>query len=159
MGQHAKALHYLERAKQIQPRAPAVRSLEVILLGRAGQEAQALDLGRQAIADKVQDFDLANTTFVLAMRARDYALAEQALRLRMAGWPSSRVHGLVQLGLLYDTGLKDRERALAAFREAVALASEADRKTLLPQIPAAYRERLGLEGLAPAAPQTSANKG
>ena len=36
-----------ERAKIIQPQAPSVRSLEVILLARTGQEGKALALARQ----------------------------------------------------------------------------------------------------------------
>ncbi|RYG11726.1 MAG: PHB depolymerase family esterase, partial [Burkholderiales bacterium] len=48
MGQPDKALVYLDRAKKIQPNAPAVRSLEVVLLSRTGQESKALALARDA---------------------------------------------------------------------------------------------------------------
>jgi O-antigen ligase len=162
MGQPAQALAYLERAKKIQPRAPAVRSLEVILLSRTGQDAQALSLARQAIADNIYDYDLANASFVLAWRAGDYDLAVSAMRLRMAGWPASRAEGYFQLGTMYDTGLHDTDQALAAFKQALALATDTDRQALLPRIPPAYAARLGLPKGAPAAPpapQTSANKG
>jgi O-antigen ligase len=162
MGQPAQALAYLERAKKIQPRAPAVRSLEVILLSRTGQDAQALSLARQAIADNIYDYDLANASFVLAWRAGDYDLAVRAMRLRMAGWPASRAEGYFQLGTMYDTGLHDTDQALAAFKQALALATDTDRQALLPRIPPAYAARLGLSKEAPAAPpapQTSANKG
>jgi O-antigen ligase len=46
MGDLDKAGMYLDRAEQIQPRAPSVRSLEVILLQRTGQDARALALAR-----------------------------------------------------------------------------------------------------------------
>ena len=162
MGHPAQALAYLEQAKKIQPRAPAIRSLEVVLLSRTGQEAKALSLARQAIADNIYDYDLANATFVLAWRAGDYDLAVRAMRVRMAGWPASRAEGYFQLGTLYDTGLHDTEQALAAFTQALALAPDSERPTLVSRIPPAYRARLGLGKDAPAAPagpQTSASKG
>ena len=163
MGQTAQALVYLERAKKIQPRAAAVRSLEVILLNRSGQDARALTLAREAIADNVYDYDMANAAFVLGWRAGDYELAERAMRIRMNGWPASRAEGYFQLGALYDTALHDAERALDAFRQSLALATDSERQTLRLRIPPAYAAKLGLapEGPAvpPPGPQTSANKG
>jgi O-antigen ligase len=143
MGQPAEALAHLDRARKIQPRAQAVRSLEVILLSRTGEEARALELARQAIADKVYDYDLANASFALGWRAGDYELAAEAMRLRMTGWPATRVSGYMQLGEMYAKGAKEPERALAAFKQALDLAPEPDRPALLQRIPAAYRARLG----------------
>ena len=155
MGNIDSALAYLERAKKLQARAPAVRSLEVMLLSRTGQAVRALELGREAINDNVVDFDLANATFGLAWRAGDYALASKAMESRMTAWPASRAEGLVQLGNMYASGAKDPERALGAFRQAIALASEPERSALMAQIPPEYRARLA----EPATPQTSASKG
>jgi O-antigen ligase len=159
MGQPAQALAFLERAKRIQPQAPAVRSLEVILLSRTGKDAPALALARQALADNIYDYDLANAAFALAWRAGDYDLAARAMRMRMAGWPASRADGYFQLGTMYDTGLRDTDQALAAFKQALALATDAERQELLSRIPLAYQAKLGLATDTPAAPQTSANKG
>jgi O-antigen ligase/Tfp pilus assembly protein PilF len=163
MGKPAEAMAYLERARKIQPRAPAVRSLEVIVLSRTGQEARALELARQAIADKVYDYDLANASFILGWRAGDYELAAEAMRLRMIGWPASRVAGYIQLGEMYAQSVKDPEKALAAFKQALELAGEADRPVVLERMPPAYRARLGYPQAAPQAPpgpnQTSASKG
>ena len=161
MDKPAEAMMYLERAKKLQPRAPAVRSLEVILLSRTGQEARALELARQAIAEDVYDFDLANAGFYLASQAGDYALASKAMQLRMAGWPATRVEGYMQLGAMYARSVKDPEQATAAFRQALVLASDDERPGLLQRIPPAYRARLDSSGAtpAPAAAQTSATKG
>jgi tetratricopeptide (TPR) repeat protein len=162
MGKPAEALAYLDRARKIQPRAPAVRSLEVILLSRTGQEARALELARRAIGDNIYDYDLANASFLLGWRAGDYALAAQAMRLRMIGWPNSRVDGYIQLGEMYAQAASNPEQALAAFRQALALAPAADRDALLPRIPPAYRGRLGYPDPTPQAPapaQTSSSKG
>jgi O-antigen ligase len=158
----AKAMEYLERAKKLQPRAPGVRSLEVILLSRSGQDKRALELGREAITDNIYDYDLANATFVLAWRAGDYALASKAMGLRMAAWPASRAEGHIQLGNMYALGVKDPQRATEAFRQAMASASESERAALMAQIPADYRSRLVPPGTVPQpspAPQTSASKG
>lgn len=160
MGSPARAMEYLERAKKLQPRAPAVRSLEVILLSRAGQEAPALELGREAISDNIYDYDLASATFFLAWRAGDYALATKAMELRMAAWPASRAEGHVQLGNMYASGAQQPEKALHAFRQAIELAPESQRQALLAQIPPAYRAKLApREAPQPATPQTSASKG
>ena len=162
LGQMDKAMQYLARAEKIQPHAPSVLSLQVILYGRTGQQAKALAVARQAIADKVYDYDLVNTSFVLAWRAGDYELAAQAMRLRMIGWPGTRAQGYVQLGNMYATGAKDRDKALDAFRRALALTPGAQMEALLPHIPADYRVPLGLRADTPgpgAAGQTSASKG
>jgi O-antigen ligase len=143
MGKPAEALAYLERARKIQPQAPAVRSLEVVLLSRTGEEARALDLARQAIASNIYDYDLANAGFLLGWRAGDYALAAKAMQLRMTGWPDTRVQGYLQLGDMYAQAANDPEKALAAFKQALALAPEAERQSLLQRIPPAYRARLG----------------
>ena len=161
MGKPAEALDYLERAKRLQPRAPSVRSLEVILLSRGGQEARALGLARQAIAEGIYDFDLANTAFYLASDAGDFTLAVKAMQLRMEAWPETRVRGYLELGDMYAQAVKDPEQAMAAYRQALALVPEAERPALLQRILPAYRYRLESNAVpaAPAAAQTSANKG
>jgi O-antigen ligase len=161
LGQMDKAMEYLARAEKIQPHAPAVRSLQVLLYGRAGQEAKALQIARQAIADKIYDYDLLNASFTLAARAGDYQLAADSMRMRMIGWPETRVQGYVQLGNMYATLAKDHDKALDAFRRAVLITPESHRQALLPHIPAEYRAPLGLPAAMPpaAADQTSASKG
>jgi len=162
MGDTEKALEYLERARKIQPRAPAVRSLEVILLSRSGQEARALELARAAIGDNIHDYDLANATFWLAARAGDYALAHKAMQLRIVGWPEGRVQGYLQLGDLYAKQVKDPQKAFNFYQQAMVLTPPARRPELLPRIPAEYWAKLGYPQGAPAAPappQTSASKG
>jgi tetratricopeptide (TPR) repeat protein len=162
MGNIDRALEYMERARKIQPRAPAVRSLEVILLSRSGQEARALELARAAIAENVIDYDLVNSALWLASRAGDYALASKAVELRSAGWPATAVQGYLQLGDMYARQANDPEKALGFFKQAMAAAPEAQRRGLLQQIPPAYWPKLGYAQGGPATPapgQTSASKG
>ncbi len=157
----AKAMEYLERAKKIQPSAPSVRSLEVILLSRTGEDARALQLGRQAIADNIYDHDLANATFLLAWRAHDWPLAAKAMELRTTGWPQSRVQGFMQLGTMYANDAKDSDKAVDAFSQALAVASDSERAALVAQIPAAIRDRAVAAAGSPSTvpTQTSASKG
>jgi O-antigen ligase len=143
MGQTSKAMEYLARAKKIQPQAPAVRSLEVILLARGGQMDQALKMAREAIADNVIDYDLTNAAFSLGWRAGDYAFAAKAMQLRMKGWPLSRADGFMQLGDMYAKGAGDPAQAVAAYKQALALTPEAERGTLLRHLPPEYLPRLG----------------
>ena len=159
MGKSAEALEYMERARRIQPRAPAVRSLEVILLSRSGQEARALELARQAIADSIYDFDLANATFWLASRAGDYALADRAMQLRLTGWEQGRVQGYLQLGDMYAKQANEPEKALNSYRQAIALTPEAQRQGVLARIPPHYRSKMGYPDGPATGPQTSASKG
>jgi O-antigen ligase len=157
-GRNDKALAYLNRAKLIQPDAAAVRSLEVVLLSRTGQDAKALALAKDAMAAKAYDFDLISAAFVLATRAGDYPLALQAMQLRLAEYPWSRGRGYFQLGYLYHSGLKDPERALDAFKRSLELARPNDRQELLQQLPSAYWTALGYTPSTPAAStQTSAS--
>jgi O-antigen ligase len=159
LGQTDKAMEYLHRAEKIQPHAPSVLSLQVVLYSRTGQQAKALEVARQAIADKVYDYDLVKASFALAVRAGDYELAGNAMRLRIAGWPEASAQAYVQLGNMYATGPKDRDKALDAFKHALALAPAAQADALLHQIPPDYRGSLGLPTLPAATTQTSASKG
>lgn len=159
LGNIDKALVYLERSKRIQPKAPSVRSLEVVLLSRSGKESKALDLAREAIDLKIYDHDLVNAAFVLAWRAGDFQFALKTLDIRMKEWPTTRVLGLLQLGNLYTTGLKDSGKAFESFKTAMDATSPDQRQSLLPQIPPVYWPKLGFGHITPVMPnQTSSTK-
>ncbi|HEY8356805.1 MAG TPA: hypothetical protein VIL30_05020, partial [Ramlibacter sp.] len=143
MGQPQAALAHLEQARRIQPQAPAVRSLEVVLLARNGEDAKALAAAKDALANGIHDYDLLNAAFILAWRAGDIPLALRTLQQRMREFPQTQAGGQVQLGLLYLNELKDPAKALDAFRAGVALAATpAERAALLQQLPQPYREQL-----------------
>jgi O-antigen ligase len=154
LGRHDEALAYLARARSIQPRAPAVRSLEVLMLARSGHEPEALRKAQEALAEGIADYDLVNASFILAARARNFPLAQGLLERRMRDWPESRSRGLVELGILQDQGFHDPQRALVAFQLALASAATAnERARLLALVPPDYRARLVADP-----PQTSASK-
>ena len=153
MGNREQAQAYLERARGLQPQAPSVRALEVLLLARAGDEREAMRKAQEALATGVLDYELVNSYFILAWRAREWPLAEQLLQLRMREWPESRARGLLQLGLLYAEAHQDPAKALAAFQLALRVAAPHERELLLQQVPPEFRAQL--EAVQP--PQTSAS--
>jgi len=134
LGQPDKAMEYLNRAKKIQPNAPSVRSLEVILLSRNGNEAKALEIARKDIYADKYDYDMVNTGFVLAMRARDWDLAIRATELRSKGWPTTKAEGDAKIGNAW-LGKGDVNKAMEFFRSALAATPPEQRQTMLNGIP------------------------
>ncbi len=162
MGDTARAAQLLDRAIKLQPRAPSVRSLEIIVLGRLGQEERALQRAHQSIDEGIYDNDLVTGAFILGWRAGQFEFAARAMALRMQLAPTSKATDYAQLGKMYAIAAKDDAKAMAAFREALSLANETQRPVVLNQIPSDFRARLGLPAMpsTPAsATQTSASKG
>lgn len=142
MEQWPRALEYLDRARRLSPDAPAVLSLQVILLSRTGHEAEATRLVRDVIAKGRYDIDLLNAGFVLGWRSGDLRMAEQALKLRIRDFPATRLPDTLRLANFYQVAEKDEVKAMQAWRDALALAGPANRDAVLQQVPAAYRDRL-----------------
>lgn len=149
-GQAAAAQEFLERAKALQPRAPAVISLEVILLTRANKVQEAAELARKSMQDNTYDLDLLNAAIRMSTLVNDEDLALEALKKRNARWPRYAVDGWFKLGQLHASGQKHRNDTLAAlaFAEALRLAGPAARADILSHIPDHLRSQV--EALAPA---------
>lgn len=151
-GNPQQALVYLDRATQLQPDAPAVRSLEVILLSRSGRNAEALALARDALQHNVVDYDLLRATAALAKNAGDYPLAVTAVEMMLPRLPQARSSAYLELGnLYYSAQLHDPVKALQAFRNAIELTAPAQRASLKAEIPPALWDQLGLAATTPAA--------
>ncbi len=124
IGNTEKSMEYLQRSKKLQPNAPSVRSLEVILLSRTGKETEALDLTRRYLQDNLYDYDLVSAGYVLAVRAKEWPLAVRAMELRNKGWPAQAVDGWIKIGNIYaSTEIKDEAKALDAYKAAIAAAT------------------------------------
>jgi len=156
LGEPDKALASVERARKVQPTAPALQALEVLLRARLGQDAQALAVAREAIDSGNADVDLLNAAFMLASRTGDYELARKAMELRLRDSPAHRADGYLQLGKLHASAGKDRTQALLAFEQALAATPEAGRAALREQIPVDYWTQLGLAPTA-GTPQMSSS--
>jgi O-antigen ligase len=142
IGNLDKALEYLARCEKLQPKAPSVRSLKVILMSRSGKEAEAAVLAQTYMNEGIYDFDLVNAAFVLGMRKSDFDMAIQALVIRGRDWPASRLDAQLKLAGIYVNNKKDDVKALAAFKTALELTPEKDRDVLRKQIPPQFQARL-----------------
>jgi tetratricopeptide (TPR) repeat protein len=131
----------LERAKKIQRTAPSVRSLEVILLSRNGNEAKALAIAREDINAGKYDYDMVNTGFVLAMRAQDWDLAIKSIELRTKGWPATKADGDAKIGNAW-VGKGNVNKAMEYFRAAMAATPPEQRQNMLNGIPQALWPQL-----------------
>jgi tetratricopeptide (TPR) repeat protein len=143
LGDMDKAMAYLQRARKLQPRAPSVASLEIILLSRSGREAEAYRKTRALIAGNVYDYDLVNAAYSLGVHFGDWPLAIKALTLRTKDWPALAVDGWLKIGNIYaSTDVKDEAQALSAFRAALAATPDSRKAETRAQIPASYQARL-----------------
>ena len=134
MGEPDKAMAMLERAKKIQRNAPSVRSLEVILLSRNGNEPKALAIAREDINAGKYDYDMVNTGFVLAMRAQDWDLAIKSIELRTKDWPASQADGDAKIGNAW-IGKGNVNKAMEHFRAALAATPPELRRNMLNGMP------------------------
>ena len=141
LGNLPQANVYLARAKALQPRAPAVRSLEAIIVARSGKEDQAKELARQALADKAYDYDLVNAAFALGLRSDDEAFALQAADILKHEWPATQVQVYLELGAFYDKR-KDSAKALENYKLALASTPQSLLGAVLPRIPQPYLGQL-----------------
>jgi tetratricopeptide (TPR) repeat protein len=155
-----QAMAYLERAKRIQPNAPAVRSLEMVLQSRAGHNDQALALARKAMDEGIYDPDTLTAAFVLGAQAGDYALAQRAHALRVEKFPETRPASYLQMGHLYRGPMHDPQKALQAYRQALAEVPAGQRQLVLAQIPPEDRAKVeaGAVPAAASAPQMSSSR-
>ena len=144
MGQIDKAVVLLMRARDVQPDAPSLNSLEVILLSRSGREGEAYYLAKRLVEQGKYDFDLLNGAYVLGGRAQDWPLALRALELRTQGWPQYAVDGHLKSGDIWAAAnsVHDEAKALAAYRAALAAAPPEQKDAVRAHIPEPYRSRL-----------------
>lgn len=144
LGQTEKAREYLRRCQALQPRAPAVRSLEVIILGKEGRQAEALAATRKTLDEGIFDYDLVNAAYILGKANKDWNLALRALELRLKHWPAKATESWLLMGRMHADPKNpkfDETLALTAFRQAVR-ASNQD-PVVRGEVPEPYRSLLG----------------
>lgn len=142
-GEFTQAREYFNRAKIVQPTAPALASLEVMLLSKTGNEQAAVLLAKELLQRGLTDRDLIQTAYVLGMQAHNPALAIQALQLGIQAWPSRAMDGWLKLAEIYDSApVGDEGQALHAYRSALAVAAPAYQDAVLAMMPPKYRAQL-----------------
>ncbi len=136
------AIEYLARAKVIQADAPAVRSLEVVLLTQTAQEDKALRLAREYLNSTSADAELVNLAILMGTAARDWPLVIQALTLRGKGSPALASDSWLRIGVIYLENLNDEAQALQAFRAGIAAAPEMYRDRVRERVPISVRGKV-----------------
>lgn len=142
-GDLPQAQIYYDRAMAIRPDAPALRSVEVMLLLRRGQDAAALTRLREHVASGQVEADLIEYAYVLGLRNKDFALALAAQNLQRQLWPHTRIDSWLKTAMVYaGPDLKDPKQALEAFQAALEATPESLRPQVRQRVPPEYRDRL-----------------
>lgn len=139
-GDTEKAQEYLNRGNALQPTAPTLMSLEVMLWSRTGREREAALRAKTLLKAGLADRDIIQTAFYLGKRLPDTDLTIMALEQGIKTWPEKAVDGWLQLGAIYSS--KDRyneKKAIASFRAAVDATPSAYKSAVLARIPPPYR--------------------
>ena len=140
MGNNEKALQVLEKATKLQPNAPSVRSLDVVLKSRTGREPEAARIAKMSIKEGIVDYDMLNAAYVLGVRSSDWNLAIDGLEARNRYFPEQALDGWLKMGAIYATNLANEPKALEAYRKAMALAP--DKEFVRKQLPVGYQAKL-----------------
>lgn len=77
-----------EALATLQPDAPRTRALDILLLRRSGQDADAARQLRSDFAQGIHDYDLVRFALAIGVDQQDRALAIEAYRLWVNGWPA-----------------------------------------------------------------------
>ena len=142
-GDVAGATTYLERALRIQPDAPSLPSLQVLLWSRTGHLQQALQQAQTLLASGVIDADLVQVAYTLGLRQNRPDVAIKALTLGIEAWPNRAVDGWIKLGDIYNQALAhDPAKAMHAYQQALQTVDPAYRQWVLGKIPAPYRSQM-----------------
>lgn len=142
LDQYDKARSYLERAQAVQPKAPAVWSLQMSYLDGTGHGEQAQQVARRALDLGIEDDDLLRVAYGVALKQQDWALALRVLRLHMTMAPDDAARTWIKIGRVQAEGLHDDAQALEAFRAALAATPEPNREAMRREIPIPYQHRL-----------------
>ncbi len=143
-GDFTQAHAMLERAKAVQPCAPVVRSLDILLLARMGQNAVAAEALRSLFQQQIVDAELVQAAYVVGERLKDWPLKILALELRARHWPALAAEAWLEAGNIYAHQMTtaDPVRAMDAYRAALAAAPEQQREGIHLRIPPSYRKQL-----------------
>ena len=140
MGDIDKSVEFFERAEKLQPTAPAVLSLHVLLLTQTQKFDEAAIAIKKAFDAGVTDYDLVFAGYKVGVKNKDWDLAKRSLEIRIKKWPREAHDGWLKLGDIYaNSEINDPAKAVASYREAVNSAPEPIKDELVRKIPNQYR--------------------
>ena len=143
LGQPERAQAALRQVQRLHPDTVPTRTLEIVLLNRAGHPDEAIRKLNANLDQGTYDYDMVQTAYAIGYQKRDWTLAIRSLRLRVATWPLDAVDGYFRLGKLYaEPEVGDETKALAAFQAGWRAVPAEQKENYLRQVPTAYRMRL-----------------
>lgn len=151
--QLAPAQAALDKAQLLQPRSPAVRAVEALILYRSGRLDLAQQRLTQLMADRVLDLDVLEAAYAVGLAQGDWAMSVHAMELRQQYWPELVVDSWLKIGAAYDAAGPTQARAAhLAYSQALQLSPPAILELVKKRIPPATLRALQND-------QTSASKG
>jgi O-antigen ligase len=143
LGDFAASAGYLQRANELQPNAPLMKTLAVLLSIKTGQIKEAIALAKSALSSGQYDNELLRLSYLLGLQHGDTELSILALELRIKKWPTQSVDAWLKLGDIYDTMRpKNPEKAMQSYNNAVTAGNPANRTGILAEVPSAYRAKI-----------------
>ena len=143
LGNFEKSELYLQRATALQPNAPLMKTLAVLLFIKTGQFEDATKLARRTLTSRQYDSELLRLSYPLGLQHQDTALAILALELRIKGWPNQAVDAWLKLGNIYsEMQPKEPVLAMRSYKNAVNASDFASRDEVLSLIPTEYRVKI-----------------
>jgi O-antigen ligase len=95
------AQSYLDKAKRIQPTAPALEALQVVLWSQTGKVQEAITHAGKLLNTGVIDPDLLRVAYFLGKVNGDPALANLALKLHIKNFPNQTAEDWLKLGGIF----------------------------------------------------------
>lgn len=142
-GDFKKAQEYLNRARNLQPTAPTLSAVEVMLWSRTGKDQEAAVHAKELLKAGIIDYDLVQAAYFLGLRNRDPELAIHALQLQIKMWPTQAIDGWLKLGNIYDSAeARDESKALQAYQAALDATPLPYRGAVLARIPPGYQSNI-----------------
>ena len=143
LGQRDRAQQALQQVQRLKPDALATRTLEIVLLSRAGHKDQAAQMLTAQYDQEQYDYDLLQAGYVIGFETRNWPLAIRSLELRNKIAPAQAGEADFQLGNIYaDPALHDDVKALAAFKAGLAAVALEQKESYRSQVPARYRAQM-----------------
>lgn len=143
LDQNALAREALNKLTALQPNAPGARALDVILLSRTDQLAQATQKLTDYYQQETYDYDLVQAGYTIGRSARNWPLAIWSLDLLRKTWPQQASDAFFKLGSIYaDAELNDDRKALEAFRSGLQAVAAEHQEQYRQQVPEKYRRQL-----------------
>jgi O-antigen ligase len=145
LGQTTQAMHALSQVQRLIPKQAVTRELEIVVLSRTGQIAQAEQRLNTYYDQGNFTFEMVQTGYAMALDAQRWELAIRSLELRSKTWPELAVDGHFRLGLLYGSQgatIHNDAKALAEFKAGLGAVTPAQRAQYRSQVPERYRTQM-----------------